>query len=132
MPEIAWFLIGIVAGGAVAWFWAGTRARARMAAQEGSTEELRRQVEGGRREAEKLQDDLRAAAADRATAEAQAEAAQKSLDEQKALLEDAKGKLADAFKALAAEALRSSNEDFLTLAGERFKALQQESAGDLE
>ncbi len=128
MSEIGLIVSGIVLGALVAWVVAGARARAGQAVGE----ELRRQLEGSRQEAVRLQAELRAAGAERAAAEARAAAAQQSLEEQKALLEDAKGKLADAFKALAAEALKSSNQDFLALAETRFAALKQEAEGELE
>lgn len=49
-----------------------------------------------------------------------------------ALLEEAERKLSDAFKALAAEALRANNQMFLDLARENFARLHQEAKGDLE
>lgn len=115
-------------GGGVAWVVASARARAGRAV----AEELRGQLQGSRDEAGRLQAELRAAGAEKAAAEARASAARQSLEEQKGLLEDAKGKLADAFKALAAEALKSSNQDFLALAETRFAALRQEAEGELE
>jgi DNA recombination protein RmuC len=132
MPEIVLVFIGVVVGGVVVWFFSAARIRARLAAQEGIAEELRRQLESTRREAEKLQTEVRAASAEKAAAEERAKGAQQSLEEQRALLDEAKAKLTDAFRSLAAEALKSSNQDFLTLAEERFKALQQEASGELE
>ncbi len=128
MYEFALILAGVLAGGVVAWVVVSARARAGQAV----AEELRGQLQSERDEMAKLQADLRAAAADRAAAEARAAAAQASLEEQKALLEDAKARLTDAFKALAAEALKSSNQDFLALAETRFAALKQEAEGELE
>jgi len=130
--ELGLILMGVVAGAGVAWAVISARARAGQAALQASADELRRQVEAGRGEVAQLQGALRAAAADTATAEARWAAAQAGLEEQRALLGEAKTKLADAFKALAADALKSSNEDFLTLARERFAGLQREAAGDLE
>lgn len=143
MVEIALLLLGALVGGIVAWFWGRARGRAaqaqqmrdleaRLATQEGSLGEIRNQLQESRDEAGRLQADLRAATAEKAAAEARLSEARAGLEEQKALLEQAKIKLADAFKALAADALKSSNEDFLTLAEQRFKALQQEAEGELE
>jgi len=126
--EVGLILLGVVVGGAVAWVVVSARARGRQAVGE----ELRAQLQGSREEVGKLQADLRAAAAGQAAAEARAHAAQQGLEEQKGLLEDAKGKLTDAFKALAAEALKSTNQDFLALAETRFAALKQEAEGELE
>lgn len=128
MIEAGLVLVGVVAGAAVAWAVVSARGRAGRAV----AEELRRQLEAGRGEAAKLQAQLTAAAAEKAAAEARAIAAQQNLEEQKGLIEDAKGKLTDAFKALAAEALKSSNQDFLALAETRFAALRQEAEGELE
>ncbi len=128
MVEVGLILLGVVAGGAVAWVVVSARARARQAV----AEELRAQLQTSRDEVARLQTDLRAAAAEEAAAEARAVAAQQGLEEQKGLLEDAKGRLTDAFKALAAEALKSSNQDFLALAETRFAALKQEATGELE
>ncbi len=52
--------------------------------------------------------------------------------EKLALLEDAKRKLADAFKSLSAEALRSSNTAFLELAKTQLEKFQESAKGDLE
>jgi DNA recombination protein RmuC len=48
------------------------------------------------------------------------------------LLEDAKNKLADAFRALAAEALKSNNQSFLELAKTNFEKHHETAKGDLE
>jgi len=49
-----------------------------------------------------------------------------------ALLEDAKQKLNDAFKAMSAEALKHNNESFLDLARETLSRFQQGAASDLD
>jgi DNA recombination protein RmuC len=54
-----------------------------------------------------------------AAAEARAEAAQGNVEEQRRLLDDARDRLAETFKALSADALRASNDAFLALARER-------------
>jgi DNA recombination protein RmuC len=79
-----------------------------------------------------LQAELRAVSAEKADADARARESRASLDEQKRLLEEAKARLTEAFRALAADALKSSNEDFLRLAEQRFKTLTQEAAGELD
>jgi DNA recombination protein RmuC len=48
------------------------------------------------------------------------------------ILDDAQKKLSDAFKALSAEALKSSNESFLELAKTTLGKFQEEAKGDLE
>ena len=52
--------------------------------------------------------------------------------EKLAVLDDAERKLSDAFKALSAEALRNSGDDFLRLAKTALESYQQEARGDLE
>ncbi len=56
---------------------------------------------------------------------------QKSYEEKMALLNDAQKKLSDAFKALSAEALKSSNTQFLELAKENLGKFQEGAQADL-
>ena len=69
---------------------------------------------------------------DRVRLETQLAEARKSLDEQKKLLDDAQAKLENAFKALAADALKSSNESFLRLAQETLEKHVTQASGDLD
>lgn len=57
---------------------------------------------------------------------------QKAWEEKLALLNDAKEKLSDAFKALSAEALKSNNEQFLELAKTNLEKFQEGARGDLD
>lgn len=143
MGEILLLIVGAVVGGTAGWLWATSRSRAehaarvrevenRLATQEGGAAAIREQLEGSRREIDRLQTDLRTITAQKADAEARASEIRASLEEQKRLLEEAKTRLTEAFRALAADALKSSNEDFLRLAEERFKTLTQAAAGELE
>jgi DNA recombination protein RmuC len=69
---------------------------------------------------------------DRVRLETQLAEARKSLEEQKKLLEEAQAKLETAFKALAADALKSSNESFLRLAQETLQKHISQASGDLD
>jgi DNA recombination protein RmuC len=69
---------------------------------------------------------------ERVRLETQLAETRKSLDEQKKLLEDAQAKLEVAFKALAADALKSSNESFLRLAQETMQKHLVQASGDLD
>jgi DNA recombination protein RmuC len=69
---------------------------------------------------------------DRVRLETQLAEARKSLEEQKKLLDDAQAKLETAFKALAADALKSSNESFLRLAQETLEKHVTQASGDLD
>jgi DNA recombination protein RmuC len=64
--------------------------------------------------------------------EAQREAELKAAAEKLALLEDAKAKLQDSFKALSSEALSKNNESFLNLAKTTLEKYQEGAKGDLE
>jgi DNA recombination protein RmuC len=137
--EILLLILGAVIGGLVGWLWTGSRARGRvrelenrLATQEGSAAAVRSQLDQCREEIARLQGDLRTLTAEKAEAEARLSETRAGLEEQRRLLEEAKTRLSDAFKALAAEALKSSNEDFLQLAEQRFKALAQDATGELE
>jgi DNA recombination protein RmuC len=68
----------------------------------------------------------------RARLEVQLLEAQKSLSEQRRLLEDAQGRLENAFKAMAGEALKSSNQEFLRLAEQTLKGYVAQASGDLD
>jgi len=57
---------------------------------------------------------------------------QKAAEEKLALLNEAKQTLSDAFKALSADALKSSNEEFLKLAKTTLEKFQEGAKGDLE
>ena len=56
----------------------------------------------------------------------------KASQEKLAMLNNAEGKLADAFKALSADALRSNNQSFLDLAKQNLERYQQTAKGELE
>jgi len=143
VPLIAGVIVSAIAGGAVGWLLAASRTRGlyaarlqdverRLASQEGSAATVREELQRGRETVDRLQVELRTVAAEKADAEARADESRAGLDEQKRLLEEAKARLSEAFRALAADALKSSNEDFLRLAEQRFKMLAQEAAGEME
>jgi len=57
---------------------------------------------------------------------------QKAWEEKITMLNEAKEKLSDAFKALSAEALKNNNSQFLELAQENLKRFQEGAKGDLD
>lgn len=143
MPTWLVFALGLIAGFAAAWVWVNSRLRGRLAglqieaegrtkAAESATLELRAQVDDLRRKLDEMLEKLRAEGEIRVAAETRLKEAQANLDEQKRLLEEARQKLADAFQALAAEALKSNNQAFLTLARSTFETIQTQAKGDLE
>ena len=72
------------------------------------------------------------AAAQLAASQAQANEERKNALEKLALMEAARGCLADAFNALSADALRKNNQSFLELAKETLSKFQETAKGDLE
>lgn len=135
--------VGLVAGTALGWFIGVARAKAltndalreqqaKTAAAEARVYEIRLQLESTKDSLEKLRERLANAETARTAAETQLADSQRSLAEQRALLEDASVRLAATFKSLAAEALAGNNTGFLVLAVEKFKALREEAASDLE
>ncbi|MDE3036801.1 MAG: DNA recombination protein RmuC, partial [Nitrospirota bacterium] len=134
--------VGLILGGLLAWLWSSARLRAETQAKlidaaertqraEASVEELRKQAEGERAELARLRDDLSGAQQARTAADTRSEEALKSLQEQKALLSEARSEMAEAFKALSGEALKTNNEAFLALARTSFERLHAEAKGDL-
>jgi DNA recombination protein RmuC len=137
------FLIGGFTMGAVAWLLASARGRAlaqlagreaetRAAAASARAETLGDQARQAEGRANSLEAALRQVESQRATEAARVEGLSRSLDEQRGLLEAAKVQLGDTFQALAGEALRASQEDFLALATERFGAVRKETSAELE
>jgi len=69
---------------------------------------------------------------ERAVLQTRLEAERKANQEKLTLLNDAETKLADAFKALSADALRNNNQSFLDLAKQNLETFQQNAKGELE
>jgi len=144
------FLSGVALGGLVAWFWAQSKSKNDLTAfqieAEGSIragestvsglraqiDELRRELGARGKETSELQERLKTEGELRATAEARREETQVRIEEEKQLLAQAREKLADTFKALSAEALKSNNQAFIALAGSTFETIQAQAKGDLE
>ena len=79
-----------------------------------------------------LNGELSALKASLAAGEARHAAEQQTARQNMQLLEEARVKLSDAFKALSSEALKSNNQAFLELARASLERFQQSAAGDLE
>lgn len=144
------FCAGLLVGaGLVAWLrhsavrQAQTLSEARLAAERAALEERLRgeqqQLVQAREAArataaqiEQLQNDRASLQARYAELQARVEEERKAAEAKLALLEEARQKLADAFKALSAEALRSNNQSFLELARTLLEKYQEGAKGDLE
>jgi len=99
--------------------------RQRMGGAGGAVEtELRQRIGELESEADGLRGELGEARSARVQAETRLEAEQANLQEQRRLLEEAETQLKDAFKALSAEALKDSRQQFLGDAGERLRPIQ--------
>ncbi len=57
---------------------------------------------------------------------------ERALAEQRALIDEAQAKLADAFRALATQSLKDNNQQFIDLAKSQFETLQEGARGELE
>jgi len=79
-----------------------------------------------------LRDRMKAEGEMRIAAETKLQEAQANLKEQKKIVEEAKKNLSDAFQALSAEALKSNNEAFISLAKSTFETMQAHAKGELE
>jgi len=142
-------ILGAAIGGALAWLLAVNRTRSqstitvddadrRASAAEGQAAamnaivvELRGQVETTGTNVEQLRVQLDAERGAKVKAETELKDAGLHLQEERKVLEDAKTRLTDAFKALAADALNNSNQSFLRLANEAFGKVLAEAKGDL-
>jgi DNA recombination protein RmuC len=126
--EVLLALGGAVVGGGLVWMVARSHFRALAEAERGTLElrvlaaeavqdELRKQVSGAELEVSELRASLDAERVARAHAEAR-------LGDQE--------RLADSFKALSGDALRTNSESFLQLAREALHAVVSEARGDLD
>lgn len=145
MAEVGWLLVGlgvgVCLGALLGWLW-GTRRPTAAPADTRLEAELRQQLSQREAEAAALRQQLAQTQAAQAAAEAQRDAAQQLLAEQKALHEQtlrearqaqekALADLRDTFKALSAEALKESAPEFLRLANETLAKFQEAAKGDL-
>lgn len=130
------FLVGAIVAGVVAWLLATARARAahidatreletRLAAETRGNEDLRARLEASAAELADRAEQLARAQQARVAAETSLTESQKSIVEQRRLLEEAEKKLRDVFTALSTQALRANSEQFLNQAGERVKPLAE-------
>ena len=153
-----WFALcaiaGLMVGGVIAWLLAKERTRKELAATleatlsragmaegkaaalDATLTELRKQHE---QQSSRDEEDLRALRERfagehecRVRAETERKEVLDRLEQEKKLLGEAREKLTDAFKALAGDALSSSNEQFLNLARGAFEKILAEAKGDLE
>lgn len=142
MTTIGFLIIGLIIGGLLAWFIASLSQQKRYTEQiaelerrassaEAIVEERGRDIQKKEADISQLRNELDSERRARVEALTKLEAAQKSFEEQKRLLETMKTEMADTFNALSKSALESSNESFLTLASERLGKIVEETKGRL-
>ena len=139
------FGLGLVAGGLTLWLLGrssflrqraeGERdlatLRERAAMLDAQAGELRAAREGSEQRMAELQREVRQLAAREAELTATLQSEREAAQEKLALLEHARIALADAFKALSADALRNNNQSFLELARAALEKFQEQARGDL-
>lgn len=104
----------------------------RLAGQDRQFIETRGLLAQAEAETAQLRQETTAAQAHIAELTARMDAERKSAAEKLALLEDARLKLTDAFKALSAESLNTNNQAFLHLARTHLEKFQEGARGDLD
>ena len=131
--------VGLVIGALSLWFI--TRAKIdseqatlveRLAGKEDQVRQLREALARETAHAEELRNENSRTAAQLSALETRLEEERKQSQEKVELLTKAEGKLADAFKALSADALRNNNQSFLDLARQNLEKFQETAKGDLE
>jgi len=120
--------IGLLFGALVAWLLL----RSRTAALEARLSLTENELAGAKADLARLLADQRELVESRARLESALESERKTSTEKIELLSRAGEELQNAFKALAADALKSNNSSFLQIAHETLKRFQSEAKGDLE
>jgi DNA recombination protein RmuC len=115
---------GLIVGGILGWLIAAGRVQ-------GTVTELRAQVQKTSEDLENIRSRLASEQESRVKAETQLVETIQRLEEERKLLEEAKSKLTDSFKAVAGDTLDNSTSAFLKLAKETFDKILAEAKGDL-
>jgi DNA recombination protein RmuC len=140
---VIFLIIGLIAGGIVAWFAASSRQQKNYADQiaglerrsssaEAIAEERAREIQKKDAEIGQLRNDLNAEREERTEALTRLEEAQKSFHEQKKIIEEMETKLSDKFSAISFDALSKNSAEFLKLAEEKLKSQTVDGRKELE
>ena len=138
MAEMVCLAIGLVVGAAAGWVVASARMRAQAATRQaelsakaasadGTIAELRGQLV----KAEGDFGGLRKTLDEERQFKTRAETQLAEANRQMAMLEEARTRLSEVFRALSSEALKSNNQAFLDLARQSFEAVIAEARGDI-
>jgi len=121
-------VIGLMFGGLIAWL----ALRSRSAALHARLSLMEKELGMGKVDLARLQQAHTDLVAGKARAESALEAERKSSNEKIDLVTRASEELRNAFKAMAADALKSNNSSFLVIAEETLKRFQSQARGDLD
>ena len=150
MLTFALVLFGLAVGAAVCWLVVRPRIKheydrarsesqteratlvERLAGKEHQLQELRADLDQQCAEYDFLRQENANTLAQLSALQARLEEERKANQEKLGLIDEAQHKLADAFKALSADALRSNNQSFIELAKANFEKLHDTARGDLE
>ena len=139
MTEALTAVIALTVGGLIAWLLRGSLGKAAVATTEARLASSEQQLSGKTAELDALRAEhartleaLRTESGGRVAAEERLAGERRLAEEKLALLDNARQRLADAFNALSAEALKSNNRAFLELATAKLGEFQQGAKSDLE
>lgn len=104
----------------------------RLSGKEDQVRQLREALDAETARSDELRNENSRTAAQLSALETRLEDERRVSQEKLVLLTNAEQKLADAFKALSADALRSNNQSFLDLARQNLEKFQETAKGDLE
>jgi DNA recombination protein RmuC len=121
-------VVGLLFGGVIAWL----ALRSRAAASNACLSLTEKELIAAKADLARLQQAHTELVAGKARLESALESERKASNERIDLITRASEDLRNAFKALAADALKSNNQQFLALARENLERFQSEAKGDLE
>ena len=136
MPEIIYAVVGAAAGAVIAWLLATARARSASAAAVAEARTKAKMAQDAVAELESqiapLRKELDAERDKGTVARVQLEAERKNVEEQKALLNEAKQKLTDTFKALSDDILKSNSPALIEMLKKSLETVIETAKGDLK
>lgn len=142
-PQYLWWLLAsTLIGGGIAWALSSLLYRShrlealqtikiQLAASKAHVEDLRNQLTALHQDYDDLRKEFRLMEVAKVSAETKLTDTQQHIESQRAMWDEAKLTLSDTFRSLASEALAGNNTGFLALAEEKFKALKDETALEL-
>jgi DNA recombination protein RmuC len=121
-------IAGVALGALIGWLFA----RANAAGAIATAAQERAQREELARALGELRDKLAIAQSGKVTADTELRNAKERIEQERTLLDDAEKRLTDTFKLLAADALRTTSDDFIKRADEKFRAERETAGKDFE